>query len=560
MINHGNKKGITMTIGNQCRDITGISGMQVKKHTTQLRRRSYQSKHVPVNKDEKSSAAVRLLFKQKPSPGHTDRFTPLGLADNVPTCSRDTTQNIDMEPRITASIIHEDPVIKDGSKWHVFRDLEIKKAQHHVQCLDIITENKATGGRDKGRQIETITQAFHDRYGSLPKADRLILKMPPLNSEFPYEPEETLVEELGNNPTFEFSQVHEGVNGTTKMSAGLVIKGYESKGMTEIEQVSTQFMRATDEKTPDMCLASLDLRTQILALDPDYKKADIIEEKINRNIYAPSLFTGKVIENHNPKHMMLMPNLGAINLQNILKDPLLRPSFKASIRAHITEVARIGFKDLIIGNGDRCILLYPGSSSTHHLRDHVAINRGNIMFRIDQGDVVPGTAIAIDNNTLTDYTKDGKALFGIKQTELSAFTHYLSIRGLNAVVVHLIRALKEELDVAKDDQPALVKPKWAQVPELLDGLIDLSDEEQHALIGLSDDQQANILIDKLDKTLESLIRAGFKQGLRQVKDNKRKIDDLLKKEKRNPHTDEAKRFIDVLSEKLKILHRTRVSL
>jgi len=360
------------------------------------------------------------------------------------------------------------------------------------QVRQISARAHQIGSRDAALQSKTIQDAWTQQYGVQPTPgadDPALPGLPAFNNLFKPEVnvEEALVGQLRaipgvelevpDNPVHVFVTPHEGNSATTRLTGNFVVKGYDDEKQAEVEWLGTQFMQLTGEITPDMHRASLPLREQIMAAEPAFKIADTYKSTKNPALEGLSLldrmgipmFISEIIVVTDPQHCLVMPRVFGSNIGNIAEDPTMRASFAKNIKRHTEEMARMAFKDLLIGNSDRIIRVYPGLESPPYLPSEREIaagspmNTGNIMFQTVKGEVSRSTGFAIDNfgstvNNLEE--EEGRA------KELQAFEFYIndvgaSVKGgseADSAPHHLVNQVMSSLKGALDS-PELVQGK-----------------------------------------------------------------------------------------------------
>ena len=469
------------------------------KGTGQLRKgrvKSHQlaTPHTPAVNDtmDKTAALAPLLGGPPPT-----RNVPAGVAPPTTTVAIKVIPQIEIEPAPETT----DGVLT-GSAPDGFPEIT---PEHRTRFRQFSARNARTGSKDAELQTRLINEKAAEQYGDkwfdkpIPAPPPLQLKSD-LNNRFedPNQIETFLFEELQQTPTSPalsghlvdptnvFVQPHEGASAVTRIMGNFVLKGYRSKSDAEVEYAGNRFMQLSGEASPDMHLGSPELCENIMAVDSDYKKPDIVTNVRNPRMLEVDqpmhLVEWTPVED--PLHCLVMPRLFASNLANILEDASLRTSLKKNIGPHIRELSRIAFKDLLIGNSDRVIRMTSEDESPPYIRTMEALkytgspmNAGNIMFQTTHGEVHPHTAIAIDNyghsrNKIT--TEEGQ------KKDLTAFEHYLNdiqststqstaevLRG-DHITSFIFRALKMEFnsDHLFPDGPVLT----------------LSDEELHSTI------------------------------------------------------------------------------
>lgn len=441
-----------------------------------------------------------------------------------------------------------------GPKTRSIKKIKQKKAFHQIT-----DRNRQIGSKDSALQICAINKVWEDQQGGLPKRARgcrVLLRE--LNNRFGRNPEQMLLQQLSEtplevgdlgpdvNPNYAFTKVSTGASGTTYITGDFVLKGYDSLASAEIEWVCTKFMDRTGEKVPDMVMASPNLREKILKRNSAYKQQDEIIETLNREFLTNNLplSSKRTIKKSDPQHILMMPRLNASNLLDIIEDPVLRQSFKRFLRTHIEELARIAFKDLVLGNGDRCVQLYMDSKNPPYLRDFPSINRGNVMFQTVSGRVLPKTAVAIDTTNFTD--NDLCTEEGVKQ-ELMAFRYHMTSTGHEQIVRHMAAALRTQLD--SETPTSSEKTDASSSLQRLSNSVQVTEKRvREPLIELSDDE------------LQDVIRTGFLKGREEVLSQVYRLNSLLSRVEHQVTTLEAKAYIKVVQKKLSHLsQRTSVS-
>jgi len=234
-----------------------------------------------------------------------------------------------------------------------------------------------------------------------------------------------------------------------------------------------------------------------------------------------------------------MPRVYGTNILNIIEEPKLVSSFKENMDVHIREMSRIAFKDILLGNSDRVLRMYSDWESPPYLptveendAKGTQMNGGNIMFQTVDGEVLPNSAIAIDNyghsrNNLS--TEEGQ------KKELAVFEYYLND------IQNTAKCSPEEVLKEQHITSFIVR-------SLRTGMEDMSTYSGKSPLEMS------------DKEVLALVQEGVLQGWSQIHENADNLDEFLQAaftEGEDP-TEKTQAYTNTVSKKLDILKRTLI--
>ena len=481
----------------------------------------------PKSKAASAPPAKTIDVLEKTSPGNPKSVTASpGGESGTPVIQEPSVK----DPQKVSTTIQADPLSEPPAEFLTPFDSQghppIAPA-HRSRYRQLSARNRQIGSKDAELQSKLINEKAGEQYGDnwfvapVPAPGPVTLNTG-LNNHFsdPDNLDSLLLRELQqapiNNdisrslsgrivdPNNLFVQPHEGASARTRIMGNFVIKGYDSQEQTEVEWVGTRLMQATGEHTPDIRMASLELRNNIMAVDPEFKQLDTFKTTLNPRMLEPGqpMAITETFPVKDPLHCLVMPRVFGSNMMNIVEEPSLRESLKSNIGTHVRELARIAFKDILLGNSDRVFRMYPGEKTPPYMPTQEEIkkygspmNLGNIMFQTIDGEILPHSAIAIDNyghSTNKLNTQEGK------EKELAAFKYYIEdvqrtfslspgeVLSEDHVVSLILRSLKSGIDsdpnfpgetlVTLSDEEMLaiinegVKLGWSQVTDTIDSL------------------------------------------------------------------------------------------
>ena len=429
---------------------------------------------------------------------------------------------IDPPPELNSELLTQLP--QDGLR-------KVPPAQRQRNRV-INARNKQINSRDTKKQNEVINKEASKIYGKqwhekpIPPPAPVVLKTS-LNNKFKdLENLETLlIEQLKQAPVQDTTsgstsegvvdpnnalvKPHEGESATTRIMGNFVIKGILSQHHAEVEWVGSRLMQASGENTPDVHMASTALRERIIEVDPAYKQPETETIKGNKDSEAPEASTPDITDNILP--CLVMPRIFGSDLSNIVEDKGLRASLKENMNIHIKDLARIAFKDMILGNSDRIFRMHYGYTTPPYLptletieQDGSPMNLGNTMFQTVNGEVIPHSAVAIDNlaYTVNDlHTEEGQ------QHELTVFQYYMEdvkntvtrapaeVLQENHVISNISKCLKKGIDSNFSSESLFTMSEEEMISVVTEGV----------LLGWN---QVNEHTDALQKILAKPITAG----------------------------------------------------
>ena len=433
---------------------------------------------------------------------------------------------------------------------------------HQDRYHKITARNVQIGSKDAELQTRLINEKAGAQYGDkwllrpASPPPPIVLK-PRLNNHFrdPEDIETRLLQQLQQTPVENtasrslsgqiadpnntFVQPVEGASGVTRIMGDFVLKGYGDQDQAEIEWVGTRLMQLSGEDTPDMRLASPELRDNVMAIDPVYKQRDIINDLDNPRRLEPGqpLRLIEHIPVKDPLHCLIMPRVYGTTIVNIIEDPKMSSSLQKNMGAHIREMSRIAFKDILLGNSDRVLRMHSERESPPYLPTFEEVeargsqmNGGNIMFQTIDGEVLPHSAVAIDNygHSANDLSS-GEG----QQKELTAFEFYLND------IRNTAECSPEE--VLKDQHITSFI-----VRSLRKGMEDMSSSLGKSPLEMS------------DEAMLSLVQEGVLQGWSQIHENADNLNGFLQSaftEDENP-TKKTLAYTNTVAKKLEILKRT----
>ena len=557
-----------------------VGGTQLKPHKDKPAKAP-----TPVGKERGKAKATSSTARQpgaptkgapsktrQPKGSQKDVLEPSAKPSGTST-GQDTpsTSNALQKPGTTSSLsaTQEQPSVTPPSLTEIDEINELALTGNHPkpppaqtkQVRLLSARNRQIGSRDAALQTQLIQHAWAQQYGTKPKPsadDAALPGQAALNNHFnpSVNLETTLVNQLQaipgvvlevpDNPVHVFVTPHEGNSATTRLTGDYVVKGYDDEKQAEVEWLGTKFMQLTGEISPDMHRASSTLRDQIMAADPAFKKADTFKSKPNPALEGLSMldrmglpmFVTEVIPATSPQHCLVMPRLFASNIGNIAENPTMRASFAKNIERHTQEMGRMAFKDILLGNSDRIIRMYPGKDSPPYLPDVEEIvagspmNTGNIMFQTVEGEVHVDTGFAIDNfGSTVNRVGEPEGL----AKELRAFEFYMQ---------DVARSIKE--GSGADSAPHHLTN---QVMESLRGALDGPE--------LTKMQGAPPLYDMPDQDYRAAVITGMKRGWVEVLENQAALGEFLQSsaEDDDMKTDEGTDMRSLLLQKVEIAER-----
>jgi hypothetical protein len=435
---------------------------------------------------------------------------------------------------------------------------------HRTRYRQLSARNAQIGSKDAELQTRLVNEKAGEQYGDKwflkpdPPPPPIVLK-PALNNHFsaPETVETRLLQQLQKTPLHNdssqslsgeiadpnntFVQPVDGASGVTRIMGNFVLKGYADQDQAEIEWVGTKLMQLSGEDSPDMLLGSKELRDKVMAVDPDYKQQDVIKHSLNPRRLEPGqpLYNTEHISVEGPLHCLVMPRVYGTNIFNIIEEPKLVSSFKENMDVHIREMSRIAFKDILLGNSDRVLRMCSDRESPPYLPTFEEVeakgsqmNGGNIMFQTVDGEVLPNSAIAIDNyghsrNDLN--TEEGQ------QKELAVFEYYLN----------------DIQNTAKCSPKEVLKEQHITsfiVRSLRAGMEDMSTYSGKSPLEMSDEE------------VLALVQEGILEGWSQIHESADSLDEFLQAaftEGEDP-AEKTLAYTNTVSKKLEILKRTLI--
>ena len=433
---------------------------------------------------------------------------------------------------------------------------------HQNRYRHLSARNAQIGSKDAELQTRLVNETAGAQYGDKwflkpdPPPPPVVIK-PALNNHFNNleNIEHRLLEQLSETPVDNdasqtlsgkladpnntFVQPIDGASGVTRIMGDFVLKGYADQDQAEIEWVGTKLMQLSGEDTPDMLLGTQELREQVMAVAPDYKQHDIVKNTLNPRRLEPNqpLYNTEITPVTDPLHCLIMPRVYGTNLVNIVQEPKLVSSFKENIDVHIREMSRKAYKDILLGNSDRILRMHSTQESPPYLPSFEEVeakgsqmNGGNIMFQTVDGEVLPRSAIAIDNyghsrNHLT--TDEGQ------KKELTVFEYYLND------IQHTAQLPPEEVFKEQHITSFIVS-------SLKLGMEDMSYLHDKSPLEIS------------DKEVLSLVKEGIQDGWNQINESSEQLDEFLQSAftKDAAPTEKTLAYTNTLRKKLEILKRT----